>query len=153
MSSTRVLKTVVFVGSARDIVPPWGGDARLGDRVVKHVLSVLKERKTQHNRETVTHEVTAFYPKDVFGPGGALEGDAQLACPRFFLEDGDERKTQMQPMADAIKAADAYDVVTAEYNHAAPPALLSMLDLFCGSNFGQKASAIVTYSPGPWGGM
>ena len=151
--ATRVLKTVVFQGSARDVAPPWGGDLRLGDRVLKHVLSVLKERKVQLGPETVTHEVTVFDPKQVFGAGGALEGDAQLALPHFFLKDGDERKTKMQSMADAIKAADAFVIVTAEYNHAPPPALLSMIDHFGGSNFAQKASAIVTYSPGPWGGM
>lgn len=153
MSSTRVLKTVVFMGSARNVTPPWGGDSRLGDRVLKHVLSVLKSRKTELGNETVTHDVTVFDPKDVFEAEGPLAGDAQLACPHFFLKDDDPRKQKMKPMQEAIKAADAYLIVTAEYNHSPPPALLSMLGHFGGSNFAQKASAICTYSPGPWGGM
>ena len=33
--SAITLKTVVFLGSARNVVPPWGGCARLGDRVLK----------------------------------------------------------------------------------------------------------------------
>merc|ERR1712159_650825 len=59
----------------------------------------------------------------------------------------------MDAMRDVIKAADCFLVVTAEYNHSIPPALSSMLGHFGGSNFGLKPSAIVTYSPSPWGGM
>ena len=40
-----------------------------------------------------------------------------------------------------------------QYNHCAPPALLSLLGHFGGSNYAFKPAAIVTYSPGPWGGM
>merc|ERR1711924_537998 len=49
--------------------------------------------------------------------------------------------------------ADCYVVVTAEYNHSIPPALSSMLGHFGVSNYANKVSAIVTYSPSPWGGM
>jgi len=49
----RTLSTVVFVGSARDVVPPWGGDSRLGDRVLKHVLAALSERKSTFGEEEV----------------------------------------------------------------------------------------------------
>jgi hypothetical protein len=41
---SRVLHTIVFIGSARDSSPPWGGDKRLGDRVVNHVLAALRNR-------------------------------------------------------------------------------------------------------------
>lgn len=154
MSTTsRILKTVVFQGSARNVVPPWGGDARLGDRVLKHVLATLEERKTELGTEIITHDVTVFDPIEVFGPGGPLEGDAQLSAPHFFLKPDDERKIKMDSMAATIKAADAYVIVSTEYNHTIPPALSSMLSHFGGSNFAQKASAIVTYSAGPWGGM
>ena len=51
--SVRTLSTVVFVGSARDVVPPWGGDSRLGDRVLKHVLAALGERKSTFGEEEV----------------------------------------------------------------------------------------------------
>merc|ERR1740121_3333907 len=38
------LKTVVFMGSARNTVPPRGGAQRLGTRVLKHVEKVLASR-------------------------------------------------------------------------------------------------------------
>lgn len=150
---SRVLKTVVFMGSARDVVPPWGGEKRLGDRVLKHVLSTLKERKQTLGDETVTHEITVFDPIEVFGAEGPLANDGHLTTPHFFLKADNELRKKMDAMGDKIKEAHCFVIVTAEYNHGPPPALLSMLDHFGGSNFAQKCSAIVTYSPGPWGGM
>ncbi|CAE7945145.1 OOP, partial [Symbiodinium sp. KB8] len=145
------LKTVVFMGSARNVVPPWGGDARLGDRVLKHVLSVLKARDEAYGQDQVSHEVSVFDPVEVFGPGGACEGDGHLTTPHFFLKAGTNPK--MDEMRDTIKAADGYVVVTAEYNHSLPPALTSLMGHFGGSNYKCKPSCIVTYSPGPWAGM
>ncbi|CAE7752660.1 fba, partial [Symbiodinium sp. CCMP2456] len=145
------LKTVVFMGSARNVVPPWGGDARLGDRVLKHVLSVLKARDEAYGQDQVSHDVSVFDPVEVFGPGGALEGDGHLTTPHFFLKAGTNPK--MDEMQATIKAADGYVVVTAEYNHSLPPALTSLMGHFGGSNYKCKPSCIVTYSPGPWAGM
>ena len=54
--NTRTLRTVVFIGSARDVIPPWGGDYRLGDRVVKHVLSTLSTRKTALGDDEVSSD-------------------------------------------------------------------------------------------------
>ena len=99
------LKTVVFMGSARNIVPPWGGDARLGDRVLKHVTSLLRARDEAIGQDQVNHEVTVYDPVEVFGAGGALEGDGQLGIPHFFMKAGTQPK--MDEMAATIKAADA----------------------------------------------
>ena len=100
----------------------------------------------------VVHEVTVFDPLEVFGEGGALaQSGCELTAPHFFFKAG-SAPAAMDAMRDAIKAADAILVVTAEYNHAPPPALLSMLDHFGGSNYNGKPSGIITYSPGPWGG-
>ena len=55
-------------------------------------------------------------------------------------------------MANKIREADCYLIVTAEYNHSLPPALSSMMGHFGGSCYGFKPSGIVTYSPGPYGG-
>ena len=54
-----------LAGSARNVVPPWGGDSRLGDRVMKHVLSVLKDRKASLAGEQITHDVTVYDPLQV----------------------------------------------------------------------------------------
>lgn len=51
------LKTIVFVGSARDIAPPWGGDKRLGDRIVNWVKATLNARTGKCGPDTVKHEV------------------------------------------------------------------------------------------------
>lgn len=151
--ATRTLKTVLFVGSARDIVPPWGGDSRLGNRVKAHVLSVLQTRASTCGEETVKHDVTVLDPLEVFGEGGALEGSgAEIKTPHFFHGNGDAPEG-MQALRDVIAAADCYIVVTPEYNHSIPPALTGLMGHFGGSNYAQKVSAIVTYSPGPWGGM
>jgi hypothetical protein len=45
-AATKVLRTVIFMGSARDITPPWGGDSRLGSRVLNWVTSMVQSRST-----------------------------------------------------------------------------------------------------------
>ena len=150
------LNTVVFMGSARTLTPPWGGDSRLGDRVLQYVLKTIAARTAEPvgatPKQTVSHEVTVFDPLTVFGEGGALEScTAAVKEPHFFYKQG-TAPPAMDAMRDTIKAADAIIVVTAEYNHSVPPGLLAMFDAFGGSNFSGKPSAIVTYSAGPWGG-
>ena len=150
------LKTVVFMGSSRTLVPPWGGDPRLGDRVLQYVLKTIAARTAEPvgatPKQTVSHEVTVFDPLTVFGEGGALEScTAAVKEPHFFYKPG-TAPPAMDAMRDTIKAADAIVVVTAEYNHCVPPGLLAMFDAFGGSNFAGKPSAIITYSNGPWGG-
>mmetsp|Transcript_38950 Transcript_38950/g.91573 ORF Transcript_38950/g.91573 Transcript_38950/m.91573 type:complete len:227 (-) Transcript_38950:103-783(-) len=151
---TTTLKTVVFMGSSRSLVPPWGGDSRLGSRVLQYVTKTLAARSSPvgKSESKVVHEVTVFDPLEVFGEGGALaQSGCELAEPHFFFKPG-SAPAAMDAMRDAIKNADAILIVTAEYNHAPPPALLSMLDHFGGSNYSGKPSGIVTYSNGPWGG-
>ena len=48
--------------------------------------------------------------------------------------------------------ADAYVVVSGEYNHSVPPALANLLDHFLEEYF-RKPSAIVSYSAGSFGGV
>jgi hypothetical protein len=72
-SSTVTLKTIVFLGSSRNVTPPWGGDSRVGDKVLKYVQSQLDGRESKVGPLTVTHEVTVYDPLVIFGPGGPLE--------------------------------------------------------------------------------
>jgi len=89
---------------------------------------------------------------DVFAKEGALAtSGGELRHPHFFYRSG-EAPSEMNAMADVIRAADCFLVVTAEYNHTIPPALSSMMGHFGGSCYAYKPSGIVTYSPGPWGG-
>ena len=150
--SSVVLKTVIFMGSAKNVTPPWGGVARLGDGVLQWVVNTLKTRAATVGDQTVTHEVTVFDPYEVFGEGGALQDSGgQLQAPVFFQK-AEDVNPKAASMGATLKAADCFVIVTPECNHSIPPALSSMMGHFGGSNYAYKMSAIVTYSPGPWGG-
>jgi NAD(P)H-dependent FMN reductase len=58
----------------------------------------------------------------------------------------------LERLAQVVKPADAYVVVSAEYNHSIPPALSNLLDHFLEEYF-FKPSAIVCYSAGAFGGV
>lgn len=58
----------------------------------------------------------------------------------------------LQRVADKIKAADCYVMVSPEYNYSMSRALANLLNHFASSSFSFKPSAIVTYSAGHWGG-
>ena len=55
-------------------------------------------------------------------------------------------------LAGLIKAADAFIIVSGEYNHSIPPALSNLLDHFLEEYF-WRPSAIVCYSAGAFGGV
>lgn len=55
-------------------------------------------------------------------------------------------------LSERIKAADAFIIVSGEYNHSIPPALSNLLDHFQEEYF-WRPSAIVCYSAGPFGGV
>src|SRR5699024_1908029 len=54
---------------------------------------------------------------------------------------------------DMIREADAYVMVSPEYNHSLSPALAHLLNHFGSSLYAYKPSLIVTYSAGQWGGV
>jgi NAD(P)H-dependent FMN reductase len=58
----------------------------------------------------------------------------------------------LENLATLYKAADAFVVVSAEYNHSIPPALSNLLDHFLEEYF-FRPSAIVCYSGGQFGGV
>lgn len=66
-------------------------------------------------------------------------------------EDGDAPEL-LKKMAELISTADAYIIVSGEYNHTIPPALANLLDHFLEEYF-RKPSAIVCYSAGSFGGV
>lgn len=55
-------------------------------------------------------------------------------------------------LASLYRAADAFVVVSGEYNHSIPPALTNLLDHFLEEYF-WRPSAIVCYSSGAFGGV
>jgi NAD(P)H-dependent FMN reductase len=58
----------------------------------------------------------------------------------------------LERLATLYRAADAFVIVTAEYNHSIPPALSNLLDHFLEEYF-WRPSAIVCYSAGQFGGV
>jgi NAD(P)H-dependent FMN reductase len=58
----------------------------------------------------------------------------------------------LERLAATYRAADAFVIVTGEYNHGIPPALTNLLDHFL-EEYYFRPSAIVSYSRGPFGGV
>jgi NAD(P)H-dependent FMN reductase len=58
----------------------------------------------------------------------------------------------LERLAGQIKSADAFVIVSGEYNHSIPPALSNLLDHFLEEYF-WRPSAIVCCSGGPFGGV
>jgi NAD(P)H-dependent FMN reductase len=89
------------------------------------------------------HEVTLIDP---------LEYQLPLLDRMYKEYRPHEAPEVLQRMAPLISAADAYIIVSGEYNHSVPPALSNLLDHFLEEYF-WKPSAIVCYSAGAFGGV
>lgn len=126
------LNILVFLGSVRDSVPPK--PARLGLRVA---------RASQAHLEKDGHDITLIDPLDIALPIPFK--------PHFSYASG-KAPENLEKLARQIEQADAYVMVSPEYNHSMSPALADMLNHFGSSLFSYKPSAIVTYSAGQWGG-
>jgi NAD(P)H-dependent FMN reductase len=134
----QTVRTVVFMGSARNRAPRWGGSTRLGTRVLRYVVRTLEARPD------IKHEVTVLDPLELRLP--------VLEAPQFYYAPG-EAPPELEAASAKVEAADAFVLVSPEYNHSIPPALSNLLDHFGGSKYACKPSGLVTYSNGQWGGM
>ncbi len=63
-----------------------------------------------------------------------------------------EAPPALETLAGQVRKADAFVVVTGEYNHSIPPALSNLMDYFL-EEYRWRPSAIVCYSAGPFGGV
>ncbi|MBH0077128.1 MULTISPECIES: NAD(P)H-dependent oxidoreductase [unclassified Pseudoalteromonas] len=129
------MKFLVFLGTVRDSTPPK--PARLGLRVSSACIECLTEHFGDHEFELI--DTLDFPSENVFKPHFAY---AKSNAP-----------TELTLLADKIKAADGYIMISPEYNHSMSPALADLLNHFGSSLFSYKPSAIVTYSAGQWGGV
>lgn len=120
------LKVAVLFGSVRS--------ARQGIKAARFVCRQL---------ETRGHDVELIDAQAVRLP----------FLDRMFKEyAAGEAPENMQSVAATLERADAFVIVSAEYNHGEPPALKNLLDHYQ-SEYHYKPSAIVTYSAGPFGGV
>lgn len=123
---------LVFLGSERISGPPR--PARLGARVAAACLRRLVDKDAL----ATLIDPIAIDPPHPFKPHFSYShGKAPEALDR---------------LADQIRHADGYVMVSPEYNHLMSPALSDLLNHFGSSLFSYKPSAIVTYSAGQWGG-
>lgn len=124
---------LVFLGSARDSSPP--APARLGLRVARACVQLL---------EADGASVELIDP---------LEIELGAVFKPHFAYAKSKVPEALESLADKIKAADGYVMVSPEYNHSMSPALAHLLNHFGSSLYAFKPSAIVTYSAGQWGGV
>ena len=76
-----------------------------------------------------------------------------LKKPYHFYKDRSEAPEVLQKTNQVIVDADAFLVISAEYNHSMPPALTNMLDHFPIASYKYRPSGIVCYSMGSFGGV
>lgn len=120
------LRTVVLVGSVRC--------DRQGIRAARYVERLLRMRG---------HEVSLVDPVELRLP---LLDRMYKEYPKGTAPD------VLEKLATLYRAADAFVVVSGEYNHSIPPALSNLLDHFLEEYF-FRPSAIVCYSAGGFGGV
>jgi NAD(P)H-dependent FMN reductase len=120
------LATVVLVGSVRC--------DRQGIKAARYVERLLRMRG---------HEVSVVDPVELQLP----------LLDRMYKEYPKGAAPQvLESLATLYRAADAFVVVSGEYNHSIPPALSNLLDHFLEEYF-FRPSAIVCYSAGAYGGV
>jgi NAD(P)H-dependent FMN reductase len=122
------LKIAVVYGSVRE--------NRAGIRAARFVVRKLREKN---------HEATLVDPM--------LPEFSLPFLNKMYKEfEAGKAPENLEKLHVLFREADAILIVTAEYNHSAPPALLNILDHFQ-QEFYYKPSGIVCYSAGPFGGV
>ena len=63
-----------------------------------------------------------------------------------------ESPAALQEIAGILREADAFVIISGEYNHTIPPALTNLIDHF-NQEYHWRPAGIVSYSNGPFGGV
>lgn len=120
------LEITVILGTVRS--------QRVGPRVAKFLVRMVEERG---------HKPTLIDP---------VEYPLPLLDKMYKEYPAGQAPPVLEKLAAIIKPADAYLIVSAEYNHSVPPALSNLLDHFLDEYF-FRPSGIACYSPGGFGGV
>lgn len=120
------LRMAILYGSVRE--------TRQGIKAVRFVENQLRRRG---------HETTLV---------DAREQRLPLLDRMYKEYEKGKAPTALARLADLYRAADAFVIVSGEYNHGIPPALKNLLDHFLEEYF-FRPSAIVCYSAGAFGGV
>lgn len=121
------LKFVIFFGSCRE--------GRLGFPAALYMSNLLKARN---------HEVFLFDPEERQFP--------LLRKAYHSYSNPADVPSWLSEVREEVVKADALLVVSAEYNHSLPPALVNAMDHFPPDDYRYKPCGIVTYSYGAFGG-
>ena len=125
------IRFMTILGSVRESTPPR--PARLGERVARALHERLVQRGLSELIDPLDWPLgTPFKPHFAYAAGQAPE--------------------RLEELAQKIHEAEAFVMVSPEYNHSMSPALANLLNQFGSSLFAWKPSLIVTYSAGQWGG-
>ena len=128
MASSRALKFVVFLGTVRE--------NNYGSRAAKFIVNKIQQKG---------HEAILLDPEVLDLP--------LLKKPLHFYKNPQEAPQVLQDTNKIIVDADAFMVLTAEYNHSMPPALTNMMDHFSPRSYKYRPSGIICYSAGSFGGV
>jgi NAD(P)H-dependent FMN reductase len=120
------LCTAVIYGSARQ--------SRQGIKAARFIARKLEERG---------HTVTLV---------DSIESELPFLDLMYKEYEDGQAPAAMETIANTLRSADGFVIVSAEYNHSIPAALKNLLDYYQ-SEYLYKPSAIVTYSAGPFGGV
>lgn len=121
------MKFALLYGSHRHL--------RQGIKAARFIESKLKER---------SHEV---YFVD------AMELDLPLLDKKFADYEKGTAPEKLEKLAEIYSKVDGFVVMCGEYNVSIPPGLMNLLDYFHHDQYAYKASAIASYSAGPFGGV
>jgi len=119
------LHIAVIYGSVRS--------QRQGIKATKFIAKQIENRG---------HEVKLIDP---------LEYNIPLLFKRYMDYEEGKAPENLQKLHKIFTKADAYVIVSGEYNHTIPPALVNMLNHFF-DEYKNKPSGIVSYSGGPFAG-
>ena len=120
------LKISVIYGSTRD--------GRQGIKFAKHIKNALSNKG---------NEVVLIDPMNI---------SIETLTKRYLDYDKGTAPSSLEKMHQELNTSDAFVIVSAEYNHFMPPALVNVLNHFH-SEYQRKPSAITTYSVSPFGGV
>jgi chromate reductase, NAD(P)H dehydrogenase (quinone) len=139
------LKTVLFMGSARNASPFWGGQKRVCDRMVAFTqarAAAVAEASREANKPGF--EIEVFDPLTL---PSVLSFQTLEGNPTYYAtRDMSTLPDDLQKLVAAVEGADAILVVTPEYNHTIPPALTAMMNFVGCSKYADKVSGSVCYS-------
>jgi len=113
---------------------------RMGDRAAKWVIAQLRAR----GHEAILIDAAALELPLLDKMWKELKDDTSAETAQLRMK--------LAQVAELYARADGYVIVSAEYNHSAPPALTNLIDHFL-EEYAFRPSAIVCYSAGSYGGV